>query len=131
MSAAGVPEEVKEDRPDLQIELCDQCHNIMTPVRKDGNLMAHCNNCDFEKPWTKIIVETYKYRHRHTGGSISKSILVDDPTLPHTIHQTCPNDECLSRRNRHIQEAVAYSNPANLRLTYICVVCRTSWACNT
>ena len=62
-----------------------------------------------------------------TSPDATKPYVILDSSYAHTIHQSCPNEECLSKKNKKLQDAIILSEANHLEATYICTVCNHKW----
>lgn len=114
------------------MNFCPVCKNILYPTEnKDGeenSLNVKCIKCGYHKPVTNSVIETFYYREqRHLVDNLSKNYIYD-PTHARTIHKECKNENCPSKKDKSLQEAVIIPNKNNLRITYLCKPCGTEWS---
>lgn len=109
------------------MSFCPNCNNILNYIENtEGILEEKCKVCNYSTECNKRIISTTLYK-KNENYIENKHYYVYDPTLPRTKHKICPNENCPSRKNTVLQEAVFYSDPVTLRVIYICVVCKTEW----
>ena len=109
------------------MKFCKQCNNILYPVEENDTLFEKCHSCGFSEKYTNKIIDTTIYKTSNIQDIGTKNYLIYDITLPRTIHKVCPNDNCPSRTNKALQEAVFFNDSNSLKLVYICMACNTEW----
>jgi hypothetical protein len=99
---------------------------MLNYIEENNALYEICNNCGHKDVSHDRIIEStiYKISNKNIGNN---NYIRYDPTLPRTIHKECPNDECPSRKDKKMQEAVFYPDKLTMKLIYICIVCNTQW----
>ena len=109
------------------MKFCPNCNTLLQKNDEEYKLMEFCHNCGFKQESKDDLVHLSTYKNIFTIPNIFNRYVIYDPTLPRTKLKQCPNEECPSRDNLEIQEAVFYPERKTLRLTYVCCVCSTEW----
>ena len=109
------------------MEFCTECENKLFPIEEDDKLWNKCLNCGYKGEIHQTIIEKKKYKNNQVLNVDTNRFLIYDNALPRTTHKTCPNDQCLSHKDKKLQEAVFIQDPVTIKLTYVCVCCNTSW----
>ena len=110
------------------MKFCSECESMLYAKEgEEGGLYGECNNCGNVEPLKDSIIQENIYKTSGFQDFASKSNMVYDPSLPHTITKQCPNENCPSRKDNKLQEAVVVTNPKTIKLTYICTICKTEW----
>lgn len=112
------------------MHFCDECRYMLYPSMMEGKLYERCKNCGFKKENTNYVVHSRDYKGHTYQDQYSKRNFPYDVTLARTANQPCPNDECPSKKDSKLQEAVYWSTKDSMKLTYICVQCNTEWRYN-
>jgi len=109
------------------MKFCPECDSILYYIEENGKLHEKCKICGYNGICDDHVIETtiYKSSNFQTSDTINYSRY--DVTLPRTIHKQCPNEQCPSRKNNDLQEAVFYPDPITMKLVYMCIVCNTKW----
>jgi DNA-directed RNA polymerase subunit M/transcription elongation factor TFIIS len=109
------------------MKFCPECDSMLYHIESNGELIEKCKECDYSSPCYDRIIETNVYKNTTLQSADSKRYIRYDPALPRTIHKECPNEDCPSRNNKLLQEAVFYPDRLTMKLIYICVICNTEW----
>lgn len=108
------------------MKFCPECNNLLYIIEED-TLYHKCKNCGYQNKFKESIIVTRKYKKGEYKIGNIEQYLVNDPSYAHTIYQVCPNEECLSRKDASLQDAIILSERNNLEATYICTVCLHKW----
>ena len=109
------------------MKFCPECCNLLYTTEKDDKLHDICKKCGHSSISNDVIITEKVYRTGLFSNLGSKKNMVYDDTYPRTIHKECPNDECISKKDKSMQEAVYVSEKDTLQLVYICTKCFTEW----
>jgi len=109
------------------MQFCKECDNKLFPIEEDNHLWNKCIDCGFKEEYNDSIIDKKNYKNKDTVSVDNNKFIIYDPTIPRTIHKTCPNKNCISLEKPELQEAVFIQNPVTIKLTYICVNCNTEW----
>lgn len=107
------------------MKFCPECASMLYYIEENSLLNEKCKNCGYSDVCNDRIIESSIYKI--SKSKETNSYIRYDPALPRTIHKECPNEDCPSRKDKAIQEAVFYPDPQSMKLIYICVVCNTQW----
>lgn len=110
------------------MKFCPECNSLLYYIEIDTILHEKCKICGFLQPSTDRLIEKKIYKSNNLETVENVNYFIYDPTLPRTIHQECPNTNCLSRKDKKLQEAVLYNDPETMKIIYICTVCNTQWS---
>lgn len=108
------------------MKFCPECDSMLYYVEENNILYEICKVCGYKDQCHDHVIESSIYKITNIQTE-TNNFTRYDPTLPRTIHNECPNDDCPSRKNKNIQEAVFYSDKLTMKLIYICTVCNTQW----
>ena len=109
------------------MKFCPECSSMLYYIEENAALYGKCKNCGYSAECHDRIIESVIYKINNIHSTESKNYLRYDPTLPRTIHKKCPNNDCPSRKNKVLQQAVFYPDQTTMKLIYICTVCNTEW----
>lgn len=111
------------------MKFCSNCGNLLSPMENDeGKLIGKCNQgCGNEENYDDKIIKKTVYKMTGNSDIVNQENLIYDSTLPRTQHIECPNEECASKKDKKLQEAVFYQNDNTLKVNYICTVCTSTW----
>jgi DNA-directed RNA polymerase subunit M/transcription elongation factor TFIIS len=109
------------------MQFCPECQNKLFPSEEDGTLWNKCRNCGYKAEYTQSLIEKKVYKSSALRSIEINKYMVYDPSLPRTIHNTCPNRECITHKKPELQEAVYIQDPNTIKLIYICTQCQTEW----
>lgn len=109
------------------MKFCKECNNKLYPTEEEDKLLNVCMDCGFKEEYTNNVVETRVYKTSQITEMEKNKYLIHDPTLPYTVHKTCPNQNCPTKKNSSQQEAVFITDKNTLKVTFICVSCNTEW----
>ena len=109
------------------LKFCPECESMLYYIEENAKLTEQCKNCGYKGECKDRIIETSHYKMNNIQTLSSKSYIRYDPSLPRTVHKICPNDDCPSRKDKVLQEAVFYPDSTTMKLIYICVACNTQW----
>ena len=89
-----------------------------------------CNNCNYKNQIIKTTL-LYNIVINEVDDSIlsyDESVLMSqDPLLPHTSEFTCINDNCKSRTDSKLKDAIFYKKNKSYNVSYICTTCFYNW----
>lgn len=109
------------------MKFCKECNNKLYPTEDDEKLINVCMDCGNKEEYTDNIVERRVYKISQINNLERNKYLIYDNTLPHTIHKICPNQNCPTKKDKSLQEAVFITDKVTLKVTFICTVCNTEW----
>lgn len=109
------------------MKFCENCNNLLYLFESEEGLLLKCHNCGFTQENDNNVLLTNIYKDINTHNNENHNYCIYDPTLPHTIHKKCPNENCESLKNKELQEAVFITDKTTLQQLYICCVCKTEW----
>jgi DNA-directed RNA polymerase subunit M/transcription elongation factor TFIIS len=109
------------------MKFCPNCNTLLYKNEQDQKLWEICRNCGFKRESKDDLVYLSTYTNVLTIPNVMNRYVIYDPTLPRTKLKQCPNEECESRGNPEIQEAVFFPETKTLYLKYVCCVCSTEW----
>jgi len=124
----------------LRMHFCNKCDNmyyIKISDENDNTLKYYCRNCGFEDN-TLSIENTCVSKTQFKKGDRKFNHFINeytklDPTLPHISNLTCPNDECISRKDPSNNPSdiiyIRYDN-TNMKFIYLCNHCNKKWTTN-
>ncbi len=116
---------------------CDNMYYIKISDENDNTLKYYCRNCGFEDNTLSIentcVSKTqFKKGERKFNHFINEYTKLD-PTLPHISNLTCPNVECISRKDPSNNPSdiiyIRYDN-TNMKFIYLCNHCNKKWTTN-
>lgn len=108
------------------MKFCPECNNLLYIVEEDA-LYHKCKNCGYQNEFKESIILTRSYKKGEYKNSGVEQNLVHDPSYAHTIYQSCPNEECPSKKDVSLQDAIILSEGSHLEATYICTACLYKW----
>ncbi len=118
------------------MNFCPECnfllyYHIDTLNENDTTktLLNFCNNCGYKEKSKDTCVYSFDHKNTNKPAKTNKYIIHDN-TYPRTIHHKCPNKDCKSNKDEKLREALFSSSSKNLKITYICMVCKTEWKYN-
>ena len=109
------------------MKFCPECDSMLYYIEEGGTLYNKCKICGYSSTCSDRVIESNIYRIGNISHDESRNYYRYDPALSRTKHKECPNVDCLSRKNKVLQEAVFYSDPLTMKLIYICTLCNTEW----
>ncbi len=109
------------------MKFCPECSNFLHTTEIDNTLYDICKKCGHSVVSNDVVISEKIYKNGLLSNHGSKKNMVYDYTYPRTIHKECPNDECVSKKDKSLQEAIFVSEKDTLQLVYICTKCFTEW----
>jgi DNA-directed RNA polymerase subunit M/transcription elongation factor TFIIS len=109
------------------MKFCPECESMLHYAEESEKLTERCKNCGYKDICQDRVIETTNYKKSNMQSLNSKNYSRYDNTLSRTIHKECPNNDCPSKNNKALQEAVFYPDSLTMKLIYICTVCNTQW----
>lgn len=111
------------------MQFCKECENKLTITEEEDALYMKCSECGFKELYSGTFIERKNYKNKDVVQTDNNKFLIHDPSLPRTCQKECPNKECISLKDKDLQEAIFITDSITLKLTYICVNCNTRWSC--
>jgi DNA-directed RNA polymerase subunit M/transcription elongation factor TFIIS len=109
------------------MKFCKECNNKLYPIEEEDKLMNICTDCGFKEEYTDNIIETRVYKSSQVTNTERNKYLIYDKTLPYTVHKICPNQDCDTKKNPELQEAIFITDKVTLKVSFICTSCNTEW----
>jgi len=109
------------------MKFCPECESMLYYSEENGDLYEKCKDCGYKMICNNHVIESSIYKIKVLQNTELKNNVIYDNALPRTIHKKCPNDDCESRKNTKLQEAVYYPDQITLKLIYFCTTCNTQW----
>ena len=109
------------------MNFCNQCNNLLYIKEVENKLINQCKTCGNVEETNQYIIFEKKYSIKKIVDINVKDIIYD-PCYPRTVHKSCPNDTCISKKDKTKQESIFIENNNTLKLTYICTQCLTQWS---
>ena len=109
------------------MQFCKECENKLFPFEEDDILWNKCMNCGFKEEYVGSIIEKKNYKILDTLSAEKNKYLIFDPTFPRTKFKECPNNECISHKDKNLQEVIMVQDSVTIKMTYICVNCNAEW----
>jgi len=116
------------------MRFCDNCDNMyyISVEEEDNDSLTHycrcCGNTDATVTNEGLCVLETIFKNTSNKGQRVNEYTKLDPTLPRINNVPCPNTNCKTHTEKKKNEVIymRYDN-ANLKYTYICCVCDTTW----
>ena len=112
---------------------CDNMYYISVETENSNNLTYYCRSCgDTDNTITNqglCVLDTNFKTGSRSRQHINQYTKLD-PTLPRINNIPCPNENCKSHNDTSKNDNdVIYMryDDTNLKYTYMCVVCDTTW----
>jgi len=116
------------------MRFCDKCDNmyyIAVEEDNDDNLTYYCRSCgnkDNTMTNEGLCVLDTNFKTSSKKVQQVNQYTKMDPTLPRINNIPCPNSTCKTHTEKKENEVIYMRyDDANLKYTYICVVCDTTW----
>ena len=109
------------------MKFCPECESMLYYREENNQLNDVCNDCGYSQVCENHVIESSIYNIKKLQNVDTKNYVRYDNSLPRTVHKKCANNDCESRKNNNIQEAVYYPDQHTLKLIYVCTVCNTQW----
>ena len=118
------------------MHFCNKCDNMyyirISSDKTNDTLIYYCRNCGNEDDKltndnicvSKTQIKRSEQKFNHTVNEYTKL----DPTLPRINTISCPNNECISNKEKGDREVIyiRYDNTNQLYL-YLCAKCDITW----
>lgn len=118
------------------MKFCPDCNNFLYITEskvalggtKEG-LINYCRNCGFEEARQENKIDLLKFDYETSYKNIYPEEIINDLTYPRTRAVKCPNHdcECNDEVSGVLREVLFFRQKNSLKLTYICVICKTMW----
>lgn len=104
--------------------MCQFMYNLQET--EDG-IIYKCNNCKHSEENHESLVNKTDYKSKEFSFKIPGEYLIYDKSIPITNKKQCPNEKCISRKEKDKQECIFYNEKNTVKLTFLCKQCLTSW----
>jgi len=109
------------------MKFCEQCNNILYFIEESNKLYMICKTCGSKEESFEQLIEKTVYKNVNQLNTENINYYRYDPTLSRTKQKICPNIDCISHKDKTLQEVVFYNEPISMILIYICINCNTEW----
>jgi DNA-directed RNA polymerase subunit M/transcription elongation factor TFIIS len=118
------------------MHFCTKCHNMYyLKINNEVNaneLIYYCRNCGHEDQVLSseniCVSRTDVNIGKKTYEQIVNEFTKLDPTLPRTTTIKCPNQDCLSNKDKSDSEVIYLRyDDKNMKYIYLCSICDTLW----
>jgi DNA-directed RNA polymerase subunit M/transcription elongation factor TFIIS len=109
------------------MKFCPTCNNLLSPYEDEDKLMNKCLTCGYTEENDQLIIKKTNYKEIVVESTEINVNLKHDSTLQRTIHKVCPNEVCISHKDKSINDFVMIQDAKNIKMTYICANCHTEW----
>lgn len=88
-----------------------------------------CKNCGYNEPVEEgtMIINRAETSEQSYISDIDPEKILKLKYLPYTRNYTCPNEKCITHKNKEKKNAVFMRLGTSLRIRYVCEPCKTSW----
>ena len=99
---------------------------------EEDNLIYYCRKCGNQDKMitkenicvSKLSIKKEEQKYNHLINKYTKL----DPTLPRVTNISCPNDECVTKKNPELNEVITMRyDDDNMKYVYLCVNCDNIW----
>ena len=111
----------------MNINFCTKCNTLLTLSEIDDTLKNICKQCGNITDNKNDILYSQYYKVEYKQNIDNNRYLKFDTTLPRTKKIICINKECISHKNKEINEIALYTIKHNQELKYICINCNSEW----
>ncbi len=111
------------------MKFCPECNFLLYYAENEENgLINRCKNCGYEKKSDDVIISTTIYKKNGlTTSRKSKKYYKYDNAYPRTHNYDCPNEQCPTKKDDSLKDAILINDALSLKLIYICAVCDIEW----
>ena len=113
------------------MKFCDICNKKykfkkVIDDNKDIKYKYICENCDILKDIDNL-EEIGKYIINVENIITNPEKLINDNTIMRTKNYNCNNKNCSTYKDSKLKNAMFFKESNTYRLTYLCLVCNSSW----